>query len=99
MSRAVTRALPGAPALNPDQAISIREVIEAYTINGARFLGRDAEAGSIEVGKSADFIVVDRDILKLADAGRAQRILDTRVLETWFAGKPVYVRGGRSLNP
>jgi predicted amidohydrolase YtcJ len=99
MSRAVTRALPGLPALNAGQAISIREVIEAYTINGARFLGRDADAGSIEVGKAADFIVVDRDILKLADAGRAQRILDSRVLETWFGGKPVYLRDGRSFDP
>lgn len=99
MSRAVTRALPGLAALNAGQAISIREVIEAYTINGARFLGRDADAGSIEVGKAADFIVVDRDILKLADAGRPQRILDSRVLETWFGGKPVYRRDGRSFDP
>jgi predicted amidohydrolase YtcJ len=50
--------------------------------------------GTIEVGKSADSIVMDRDILKLADAGRAERILDTHVQKTWFVGQPVYVQNG-----
>lgn len=95
MATAVTRHLPGGPPLNSDQTISIREVIDAYTINGARFIGREAEAGSIEVGKSADFIVVDRNILALADAGKADDIRGTKVLETWFEGKPVYRSAAR----
>jgi cytosine/adenosine deaminase-related metal-dependent hydrolase len=45
---------------------------------------------AIEVGKSADFIVVDRDILALADSGHAQDVAETRVLGTWFQGKKVY---------
>ena len=94
MALAVTRRLPGGPPESPQQAISIRDVIEAYTINGARFLHRDAQAGSIEVGKSADFIVVDQDILALADQGKAGEVARTHVLKTWFQGKPVYVRGG-----
>jgi predicted amidohydrolase YtcJ len=53
-------------------------------------LGRDGDTGSLEVGKSADFIVVDRDILSLADGGHPERIADTRVLGTWFQGKRVY---------
>jgi predicted amidohydrolase YtcJ len=92
MALAVTRRLPGKPPESPEQAISIRDVIDAYTINGARFLRRNAEAGSIEAGKSADFIVVDQDILQLAAAGKADQVASTRVLETWFQGQAVYVR-------
>jgi predicted amidohydrolase YtcJ len=42
------------------------------------------------VGKSADFIVLDRDILKLAEAGQGLDIAHTRVLQTWFKGMTVY---------
>ena len=70
----------------------IRDVLDAYTINGAKYLKRDQETGSLEVGKSADFIVTDQDILALADTGNADRITDTKVLETWFRGQRVYVR-------
>jgi hypothetical protein len=92
MSFAVTRSVTGGHALNPAQAISIREVIDAYTSSGARFLGREQETGSIEVGKSGDFIVLDQDILRLADQGHADDIRRTGVLETWFIGKEVYAR-------
>jgi len=98
MSRAVTRRLPGGHALNPSQAISIRDVIDAYTINGARFLGIEREAGSIEVGKSADFIVLNQDILSSADQGHADDIRNTGVLGTWFMGNPVYVSEGSDPN-
>jgi len=67
-------------------------VLDAYTISGARYLNRDRETGSLEVGKSADFIVLDRDILALADNGKPDEILETQVLKTWFMGKPVFVR-------
>jgi len=90
MTRAVTRAYPGKPALSPQQSVPLREAIEAYTINGARMLNRDRDTGSIEVGKSADFIVLDRDILALADTGHVWDVADTRVLSTWFQGKKVY---------
>lgn len=92
MATAVTRHLPGRPAQNPSQRIGIRDVLDAYTINGARFLGWGEVAGSLETGKSADFIVVDRDILALADANKADDIRDTKVLQTWFKGVQVYQR-------
>jgi predicted amidohydrolase YtcJ len=95
MATAVTRRIPGQPAFNSRQTLTIREVLDAYTINGARFLGRDAEFGSLQPGKSADFVVLDRDILALADSGQGDEVAKTRVLETWFRGKRVYASAGR----
>jgi predicted amidohydrolase YtcJ len=46
--------------------------VDAYTINGAVH-DRESETGSIEVGKSADFIVVDRDMLALAAGGNTRK--------------------------
>jgi predicted amidohydrolase YtcJ len=90
IARAVTRRIPGRPALNAAQSIPLRDAIDSYTISGARFLGWGAETGSIEVGKSAEFVIVDRDILALADAGRAEDIEKARVLSTWFRGNEIY---------
>ncbi len=92
MAVAVTRRVPGLLPLNPRQSIAIRDVLDAYTINGARYLNIDHDAGSIEVGKSADLVAVDQDILALADQGRADDIARTHVLETWFMGSRVYRR-------
>lgn len=90
MEFGVTRARHGLPPESPHQRLNIRDLIDAYTINGARALDRASEIGSLEVGKSGDFIIVDQDILTLADEGHPEKIGDTKVLETWFMGKKVY---------
>ena len=90
MAKAVSRQLRDLPPLNSSQSIPIRDAIDSYTISGARFLGWGAETGSLESGKSADFIVVDRDILALADRGKLTMVEGTKVLETWFMGRRVY---------
>ena len=97
MAIAITRNIPGQPPLplSPQQSISVREVIEAYTINGARMLGLEQDAGSIEVGKSADFVLVDRDILALAGGGHPEAIADAHALATWFRGTKVYAPATR----
>jgi len=99
MARAVTRAYPGLPALNPEQSVPLRDVIDAYTVNGAAMLYLTDVAGSLEVGKSGDFIVLDRDILALADSGHAAEVADTKVLATWFRGNKVYSRAAHPDAP
>jgi predicted amidohydrolase YtcJ len=92
IATAVTRQLPGEQPITPAQRISVEDAIDAYTINGARYLYLDEQAGSIETGKSADFIVLDRDIVELAHAGQGVEIAQTHVLKTWFRGVAVYSR-------
>ena len=66
MQMSVTRqefdAGPDSAVLNPPEArLSVEEAIAAYTINGARQLGRQSQIGSIEIGKRADFLALDGD--------------------------------------
>ena len=58
------------------------------TLSGARAVNQDKRRGSLEVGKSADFIVLDRDIFTLdtSDIG------STEVLRTVFEGETVFLR-------
>jgi predicted amidohydrolase YtcJ len=74
--------------LHPEEALSRRQAIEFYTRNNAHLLFWEKELGSIERGKRADFIVVDRDVLTCAD----DDLRETRVLETWVDGKRVFSR-------
>jgi len=86
MQSAVTRARDGTPALGAvDQRITIAEAVQAYTLDGARSLGREDEFGSISVGKSADWIVLNQDVMRVP----ADHIGATRVQQTWFQGKQV----------
>ncbi|MBO6095723.1 MAG: amidohydrolase family protein, partial [Bacteroidales bacterium] len=59
------------PLLNPpaEERMSAEEMLIGYTINGAKQLGIEAKKGSIEVGKDADFLVFDKDLLTAEKEG------------------------------
>lgn len=91
LEQAVTRASDG-QVLNASQIIDIHTALAAFTINGARMLGIGNETGSIEPGKLADLIVLDRNVVQLAEGGKADGISETQVDLTLFDGRIVYQR-------
>jgi hypothetical protein len=74
--------------LHPEQAITRPEAIRLYTINCAFLTFEEKEKGSLEAGKLADFIVLDRDILTCP----VDQVKDIQVRQTWLGGKRVYPR-------
>lgn len=53
------------PSWLPQERASLAEMIAAYTIGGAYLMRQETETGSIEVGKAADLIVLDRDLFEV----------------------------------
>lgn len=72
----------------PEQALSAAEALRAFTLDAAFAAHAEKTQGTLEPGKWADFIFVDRDIFTV-DPGT---IWSTQVLETWVGGKQVYLR-------
>ena len=89
----LTREVPGEPELgtiNIENAITVEQAIYGFTLGGVRALGYNyAEVfGSIEVGKSADMVVLDRNILEIDK----NKIHLTQVEKTVFRGRVVFNR-------
>ena len=74
--------------LHPEQLITREQALRFYTLNNAFLTFEEKEKGSLEVGKLADFIVLDRDILTCP----VDEVKDISVLQTWLGGKQVYAR-------
>jgi predicted amidohydrolase YtcJ len=72
--------------LDSTQCMPRMEMLYAYTINAARALRAEKNIGSLEVGKYADMIMLDRDVITI----NAEAMKETRVLWTMFEGKKVY---------
>lgn len=86
ISTMLTRTARGADTpIHPEQRITRMEAIRFYTIESAYILRSEADRGSIEPGKFADFIVLDRDIT----ACPLNEIGDIHVEETWVGGTAV----------
>ncbi len=84
----VTREMwkePGT-ALNPAEQVSVEDAIVALTRTAAWQCHSDHEVGSLEPGKLADFVILEKDPRKV----QPDEISKIRVLETWMGGKRVY---------
>ncbi len=89
MEAAITRGFAGKPDRAPmgeEHALTLEEVIEAYTINSAWSLRIDDVTGSIEEGKFADMIVLNHNLFEIP----ATEIHNTQVQRTIFKGEVVY---------
>ena len=69
-----------------DQSLTVKEAIKIFTIDGARALGLHEQTGSLVTGKSADFIVLNHNLLEIPP----EEISDTEVQMTYFEGRLVY---------
>ena len=72
--------------LGIDQAVTREESLRMYTVNCAYMSFEEDTKGSLEPGKLADMIVIDRDYLECPE----DDIKDTQTLKTWVGGKLVY---------
>jgi predicted amidohydrolase YtcJ len=72
--------------MHPEEALTREQAIRFYTRNNAYILFLDKEVGSLETGKQADLIVLDRDLLTCP----VDDIKEAQVLKTWLAGKLVH---------
>jgi len=95
---AITRRATDAPAgppWIPQEVVDLPTILAAYTINGAYAFGQEAETGSLEVGKAADLIVLDRNLFAIP----VEQIHGVRVVRTLLEGKTVWNseegKGGR----
>ena len=86
----ITRRRPGGggdePALAPNQAITMKDAIDIYTVNAAKQFGNADRVGSIKPGLFADLIVVDRNPFKVP----ITTVHDTKVETAIINGEVVY---------
>jgi predicted amidohydrolase YtcJ len=97
MYAAVTRLSPstgtspaGEKGWYPDEKLSVEQALRGFTTNGAYGWLKEDVTGAIEVGKWADWVVVDRNIFE-DESGKSLR--DVVVRSTWVSGKKVFSLG------
>ncbi len=91
MMGAVLRCLPEEmddpeKILGVEERITIAEAIKSFTINGAYTMNMEEGTGSLKVGKFADFIILDKNILEIPP----EELGDAKVLMTFSEGKLIY---------
>lgn len=73
-----------------NEALSLKETLACFTIDAAYAAHQEKRTGTLEVGKYADFIVVDQDIFKTSP----YELWKVKVLQTWVGGQRRYAVGG-----
>jgi len=76
----------------PEQKLTIKEGIEAYTMGSAYAEFQESEKGSITPGKLADMVLLSDDVLSIDPV----KIRDVKVFKTWVGGKLTYDNGAAS---
>jgi hypothetical protein len=71
----------------PEQRLTFEQALHAFTRGAAHAAFAEDRIGSLEKGRFADFILIDRDVF---EGLPPQRIRETKVLETWVAGARVW---------
>ena len=86
MRDAVLRRTGSGRVLGPGERLAVRDALAMYTTQAAFAMHRERDIGSLEPGKLADFVVLDRNPLDT----EPERITDIRVLATVVGGQPVF---------
>ena len=86
MWTSVTRKTSAGAVLNPEERISREEALRSYTISAAHLTKEENAKGSLEPGKLADLVLIDRDYLRCPE----DDIRSIRPLSVWIGGKRVY---------
>jgi hypothetical protein len=85
---AITRKTVDGTVINPSQRLSRRQALRMYTLNGAWLSFDEKKKGSIEPGKLADMVVIDRNYLSCP----VESIKDIHALRTVVGGRVVFDR-------
>jgi predicted amidohydrolase YtcJ len=85
---AITRKMVDGNVMEPEQRVTRMEALKMWTWNGAYLMFREKEKGSIEAGKLADMVIIDKDFSSCP----VDDIKDIEPLETIVGGKAVYTR-------